>query len=111
MPSIQKLPKDTLFLYANDLDDFQNVKLRWETNAWCISADYKDHVYSCIALIYGRPCVVLYQEPFEEAAAADVTPGPEEAAAAAPDQTDSQADDADAEEQAATEKAIEQLHS
>jgi hypothetical protein len=65
MPSFIKTPKDLIELIANDYDDFKRWSDHWMRENWLISSDYQDTIYSAIAIIYGKPVMMLYQEKKE----------------------------------------------
>ncbi len=66
MPRPDKLPKDTLYLLANDMDDFKATKQRWETWGWVLGADYQNGMYEVVGMKDSKIIVLLYQEPQQE---------------------------------------------
>jgi len=65
MPSFITTPKDLIQLIANDYDDFKRWSDHWLRENWLISSDYQDGIFSAIAIIYGKPIMLLFQEKKE----------------------------------------------
>lgn len=66
MPKIDHYPKDTIFLLANDMEDYERTKQRWETWGWILTADFKDNTYEVIALKDSKIMVLMYEVPQEK---------------------------------------------
>lgn len=62
MPILTKLPKDTIELHANDLDDYMRTMKNWQNWGWLISSDYDAGLYSAIALKDSRVLLLLFKD-------------------------------------------------
>ncbi len=73
MPKLDHYPKDSIYLVANDMDDYERVKQRWETWGWVLSADFKDNIYEVVAMKDSKIIVLLYELPKEKEYAPETT--------------------------------------
>lgn len=66
MPTLVTIPKDALYLEANDLDDFANCSDRWATNGWLISKDVRKGVYYSVGLKDSKVMLLSYDNSAKE---------------------------------------------
>jgi hypothetical protein len=80
VPTLDKIPKNAIFLTAKDLDDFIKWQDIWTKNGWLIAADYNQGFYSAIALKDTNVLCLGYKDPTYEAPsdAPEITPEVEE---------------------------------
>lgn len=62
MPTLSKIPKDTIELFANDLDDYMRTMKNWQNWGWLISSDVDNGLYSAIALKDSRVLLLVFKD-------------------------------------------------
>lgn len=63
MPVLDKIPKDAIQLFANDLDDYMHTMKNWQMWGWLLASDYDTGLYSAIALKDSRVLILFYKDP------------------------------------------------
>lgn len=106
MPHLDRIPKDAIWLTANDKEDFMRLQQNWVMQGWALASDYVDGLFSVIALKDSRVLICVFKEPGNES-----EPSPADTSQAVASEPDSpisegQPDDIDLEETAATEEAL-----
>ena len=83
--TLGKIPRDAIFVHAENLTEFMSLKQRWEMQGWILFEDSKGTSYSLTALISGRIVVALLQT---DATTAAQEPEEKEESATVDDATD-----------------------
>lgn len=62
MPTLDKIPKDAIQLFANNLDDYMQTMKNWQNWGWLLSSDYDCGLYSAIALKDSRVLILFFKD-------------------------------------------------
>ena len=66
MPTLDKIPKDAIQLFANNLDDYMQTMKNWQNWGWLLASDYDAGLYSAIALKDSRVLILFFKDSYVE---------------------------------------------